>query len=78
MPLWGIVLIGVAVWLLVSVVLGVLIGRAVKVADAHRRDQVLTQQLVRRPAAAGAPADLPPGYGRDDRTEQPAPRTAAR
>jgi hypothetical protein len=50
MPLWGIVLLGLGAWVLISVVLGVIIGRAVKVADAHRRDQEFVRQLSRRPA----------------------------
>ncbi|HEY8590080.1 MAG TPA: hypothetical protein VIL55_11070 [Naasia sp.] len=37
--IWGIVIGAIALWLLVSVVLGVLIGRSVRIADAHRADQ---------------------------------------
>jgi hypothetical protein len=50
MPLWGIVLLGLAAWMLVSVVLGILIGRAVKVADARRSDQEFVRQVSRRPS----------------------------
>ena len=50
MPLLGIVLLCLVGWVLISVVLGVVIGRAVKVADAHRRDQVLVHRLSEVPA----------------------------
>jgi hypothetical protein len=53
MPWWGIVLIGLGAWMLVSVVLGVLIGRAVKVAETHRKDEEFVRALGRR--AAGPP-----------------------
>jgi hypothetical protein len=51
MPLWGIVLLGLAVWALVSVVLGVILGRAVKIAETHREDQ----EFVRRVSRTAAP-----------------------
>jgi hypothetical protein len=52
MPLWGIVLLGLAAWVLISIVLGVLIGRAVRVADARRSDQEFVRQLSRRAVPA--------------------------
>ncbi|BDZ45962.1 hypothetical protein [Naasia aerilata] len=76
MPFWGIVLIGVAAWVLVSVVLGALIGRAVKIADAHRRDELLTEQLRRRPAALGRHS-LPTVHAADEAPVVPAPRASA-
>ncbi len=90
MPLWGIVLLGLAAWVLVSVVLGVIIGRAVRVADAHRRDQEFMRQLSRRPergmrtqqddawprpaTSAPAPVPVPPVA----RTVPPVPGLARR
>ena len=52
MPLWGIVLLGLAAWVGISVVLGVLIGRAVRIAEARRSDQEFVRQVSRR----GVPA----------------------
>lgn len=56
MPLWGIVLLAIGCWILLSVALGVIIGRAVKIADAHRRDQVIVHRLERLPAAELRPS----------------------
>ncbi|WP_210506482.1 hypothetical protein [Naasia sp. SYSU D00057] len=47
MPWWGIVLIGLGAWMLISVVLGVVIGRAVKVAETHRKDEEFVRTLGR-------------------------------
>jgi hypothetical protein len=47
MPWWGIVLIGLGAWMLISVVLGVVIGRAVKVAETHRKDEEFVRRLGR-------------------------------
>jgi hypothetical protein len=51
MPWWGIVLFGIGAWVLLSVVLGVVIGRAVKVAETHRRDEEFVRTLGRGTAA---------------------------
>jgi len=43
------VLLGLAAWMLVSVVLGLILGRAVKVAETHRADQEFLRRISRPP-----------------------------
>ncbi|WP_210480628.1 hypothetical protein [Naasia sp. SYSU D00948] len=72
MPLWGIVLLGLAAWMLVSVVLGLIIGRAVRVADAHRRDQEFVRRLSRPSEAHVQHDDAPTGLVRTAPSPSPA------
>jgi hypothetical protein len=64
MPWWGILFVGLGAWVVLSVVLGVVIGHAVKVAETHRKDaefvRTLARPIAEPPRVEARPAQSPP------------------